>query len=435
MPMTLHTRQTCQDRKLRVLALVPPDKTGRTVSRFTFFREELDAFSAAGVEIHTISEHTDKRVRINDVTLHPIPRIRDLGHTLNSLTFFRRSLIPHKSLSDRLLSQLKIARYDSAIASVLREQDIDIVYSPFAWPQSTAGVNAAHHVGVPVVASLRGADGFSVPEINYGLLERRPQMAATLQQADHVIGVCRGLADSAISMGAPADRVSVVWQGVHLENFSPGNRADSRRKLNLNDRPTVLFVGNFVPVKGIATLLAAFDHLIADMPQVQLVMCGTGSELERIEHFRNERPDVRRVILPGRVSRESIPDYFRAADVFVLPSLSEGGPNVLVEAAACGLPAVGSIAGGIPDYIDDNVTGLLFESQNAEQLAEKLKYMLQHPELAEQMGRAGRERAIEQFGYQQMINNLLNVFEETVTAFGADNRPQTQAVNFPAAVS
>ena len=225
--MTLHTRQTCQDRKLRVLALVPPDKTGRTVSRFTFFREELDAFSAAGVEIHTISEHTDKRVRINDVTLHPIPRIRDLGHTLNSLTFFRRSLIPHKSLSDRLLSQLKIARYDCAIASVLREQDIDIVYSPFAWPQSTAGVNDAQHVGVPVVASLRGADGFSVPEINYGLLERRPQMAATLQQADHVIGVCRGLADSAISMGAPTDRVSVVWQGVHLENFSPGNRADS----------------------------------------------------------------------------------------------------------------------------------------------------------------------------------------------------------------
>ncbi len=71
-----------------------------------------------------------------------------------------------------------------------------------------------------------------------------------------------------------------------------------------------------------------------------------------MKKFQREHPDTRRVILPGRVSRELIPDYFRAADVFVLPSLSEGSGNVLLEAAACGCPAIGSNVGGIPDYIE-----------------------------------------------------------------------------------
>lgn len=401
--------------EIRILALVPPSKSASHSAAYTVLQEELAAFSNAGVEVHVVNPYAETTDRVQHVMMHPIPQLRNLSHTLRSLLRFNLPPISGQRVPGKFFRQLAVARFELAIEKVLRDEKIDLIYSPFAWPKRTAGLGAAQRVGVPVVVSLRGADAFSVSDLNYGVGHDQSVIESTLSRADHVIGVSSALASQAIALGAPAERVSVVLKGVDVGQFSVGNRKESRVKLGLPNVPTILFVGNFVPIKGIDTLLDAYDRLIRECPDAQLVMCGDGSELEKVKKFQSEHPDTRRVILPGRVSRELIPDYFRAADVFVLPSLSEGSGNVLLEAAACGCPTIGSNVGGIPDYIEDGKTGLLFESRNVQQLAEKIQYVLTHSDSAEQMGDFGRERAVSHFQYHKMIDNLLDLFQRVIS--------------------
>ena len=100
--------------------------------------------------------------------------------------------------------------------------------------------------------------------------------------------------------------------------------------------------------------------------------------------------------------------------MFVLPSLAEGSGNVILEAAACARPAVGTRVGGIPEYIDDEVTGLLCEKRCPESLAEKLTTILSDEQLASRMGRIGRQRVEENFRYEQMIDRTIAVYHELI---------------------
>lgn len=398
------------DPEIRMLALVPPDRTAATVSAYKILVEELAKLAGTGIEIHAISEHVSQTTTVPSATLHPIPRVRNVWHTLRTLPSLLRGKTQAGGTQHDVNYRLKRGRFERTMDKVIREHRINLVYSPFAWPQSTAGIDTAHRRGVPVVVSLRGADVFSVPEINYGRAPQQTPIATTLKRADHVIGVSRALADKAIELGADPQHVSVVCKGVDLEHFSPGDKTESRRKLGIPDSPTVLFVGSFVPVKGINVLLSAFDRVVGKIPQAQLVMCGDGPELASVQKHRDEQSNSQRIILPGRIPRDQIADYFRAADLFVLPSLSEGSGNVLLEAAACEVPTVGSAVGGIPDYIEDGTTGWLFEKQNDQDLADKLLQLLEDPAMATQMGQAGRGRVVSTFQYSHMIDAILATF-------------------------
>ncbi|TWU12639.1 GDP-mannose-dependent alpha-(1-6)-phosphatidylinositol monomannoside mannosyltransferase [Symmachiella macrocystis] len=422
-------------RKIRILALVPPSKTASHSAAYTVLQEELAAFSNAGVEVHVVSPHAKTSGNVQSVKMHPIPQMRKVSHTLRSLFRLQLPTNSGERVPGKFSRQLAVARFELAIEKVLRDEKIDLVYSPFAWPKRTAGIGAAHRVGVPVVVSLRGADAFSISDLDYGVGFDQSVIALTLCRADHVVGVSSALADQAMALGAPAERVSVVLKGVDVDHFSVGNRTESRVKLGLPDVPTILFVGNIVPVKGIDTLLGAYDCLVRECPQAQLVMCGDGSELEKVKEYQREHSETRRVILPGRVSRELIPDYFRAANVFVLPSLSEGSGNVLLEAAACGCPTIGSSVGGIPDYIDDGKTGLLFESQNVQQLAGKIQYVLTNSEGAAQMGQSGREWVVAHFQYQAMIDNLLALFQRVISNSGNPASQSESRLESPSVVA
>jgi glycosyltransferase involved in cell wall biosynthesis len=292
-----------------------------------------------------------------------------------------------------------------------------LIYSPFAWPKGTAGVPAARSAGVPTIVSLRGADALIEPSIGYGkVLDEfhRRRISSTLRTADHVIAVSRALADRALELGATPEKVSVVLKGVDHERFAPGNASGARRALGLPERPTVLFVGSLIPRKGLESLLAAIELVRQRVPDVQLIACGSGPDAARLQQLVKDKQLDAHVRLLGWVERPVIPEYFRACDVFVLPSLSEGSGNVLVEAAASAKPSIGTNDSGIPDYVDDGVTGYLFEKGNARDLAEKLVELLRDPELAQRMGIAARDRAASRHRYGQMLDALLDIFERVV---------------------
>lgn len=396
---------------MNVLALVPPDKKGKRAARYSFLYEELAAMAARDVHVHAVSPFVTSECRRDGVAIHPIPRVLAIGHSLRSLPWLAHPLV-HGSFAQRST----LARTLTAIVDVVRNEKIDVIYSPFAWPNGSAGVPAAQDAGVPVVVSLRGADIMVEESVGYGRMRDarvRAAFSKILQNVDHVIGVSRALVDRAVEFGVSPDKTSVVLKGVDWGRFSIGDAADARQKLTLPERPTILFAGNFIALKGIDCLLESFKLVQQVIPQAQLVMCGDGEEFEPFRLKVHDAGLENDVHLVGRIGRDKIADYFRACDVFALPSLSEGSGNVLIEAAACGKPTLGSNVAGIPDYIDDGLTGYLFEKGNPQDLSEKLIRILSDAEHARQLGLAGRERVERLHGYDQMIDAILETLEQT----------------------
>jgi glycosyltransferase involved in cell wall biosynthesis len=117
------------------------------------------------------------------------------------------------------------------------------------------------------------------------------------------------------------------------------------------------------------------------------------------------------ITFTGSVNHSDVPLFLKEADIFVLPSLSEGFPVVIPEAMAAGKPVVASNVGGIPDAVTDGVTGFLVAPKNAEQLAEKIVYLIEHPEEGKRMGKAGRRLVEERFTWEKIAKRTIGIYK------------------------
>lgn len=386
------------------------------LTSLTLMDEELRALHARGVELHTIlhdlPEHDQSVLKC-----HVMPRIRNVPHSttaaIHCLTRIGNNAYSSPSIVERFL----LARIQHWIAKVVRENKIKILHSHWARPMGSAGAAAKRRTGVPLVMTLRGADILNEPSIGYGNTLNPAyvkRLRHAFRHADRIIGVSSQIADRAIELGAHPDRTVVIHKGVDTERFCPKEPRVAKSELGLEERPTILFVGAFGPWKGISDLLAAFLAIKKRVPDAQLVMCGKGKMLDDIRGFIREHEFENDVILPGHVNRELVPSYFQACDVFVLPSLTEGSGNVLLEAAACGRPTVGTRVGGIPDYIADGKTGFLCEKSNPKDLTEKLLTILEDEKLSQHLGSAGLAQVQSGFRYDQMIQKIIDVYRDVL---------------------
>ncbi len=253
----------------------------------------------------------------------------------------------------------------------------DIVFAPWAYPDGYAAVKLARQALLPVVVQVHGSDVRSLDAIP----SRIPGTAWALRQADGVIAVSRELSNRVIGLGVDARRVEVVIDGVDPQQFHPGDRIAARSKISLaSGIKHLLFVGNLVHVKGIDVLLTACQKLSSTVGPWQLHVIGEGPLRGRLVRQSKSLGIGDHVRFHGSIAHEVLPDWFRAADLFVLPSRSEGVPNVLLEAAACGLPFVASDVGGIPEIADIGASHLV-PPENPQFLSQAIVEMLSQPAL------------------------------------------------------
>lgn len=220
----------------------------------------------------------------------------------------------------------------------------DTVFAPWAYPDGWAATRLAAEFGLPCVVQVHGSD--------VKLLDRHPSRARptadALARAHGVVAVSRDLATAVENLGVDRRKIRVIYDGVDADLFHPGDRAAARHRLNRPlDRPFALFVGNLVAVKRPDRILHAIASTNADA-----VFIGEGPWKRRLEAIACQLNLTHRVTFAGGRPQTELPDWYRAADVFVLPSDSEGVPNVLLEASACGTPWVASDVGGIPEILD-----------------------------------------------------------------------------------
>jgi len=284
-----------------------------------------------------------------------------------------------------------------AIRRLRRERRFDLVHAHWIVPNGVAAAMACGNV--PLAIGLHGSDVF--------LAERRGVRRLArwaLSRARLLTGCSPELVERVRALGFPEERLAersrVIPYGVDVGTFSPApeRRTLWRQRLGIPDgAPLLLGVGRMATKKGFQVLIEILPSLLGEFPDLHVVLAGGG---DLLDGFRESaRPLGTRVHFPGAVLRDTLPDLFRAADLFVLPAIHDargnvdGLPNVILEAMATGLPVVASGISGIPLAVEDGSTGLLVPEGDRTALLGALRKLLADPAEARAMGERGRRKA------------------------------------------
>jgi glycosyltransferase involved in cell wall biosynthesis len=223
----------------------------------------------------------------------------------------------------------------------------DLILNYWLYPDGYAAVRIARELRVPVVV---GAIGSDIRRRNDPITIRL--VRETMLGADAVITVSEELRQQAIAQGVPGEKITAILNGCDTAIFHPGDRAAARREVGCDPSDElIVYAGNLLASKGLGELLQAFLEMAKSRPGLRLAMVGQGPFRDRLASRAGAAGMEKRVLLPGRADAAGVANWMRAADIFCLPSYSEGCPNVVVEALACGCPVVASNIGGIPELV------------------------------------------------------------------------------------
>jgi glycosyltransferase involved in cell wall biosynthesis len=317
------------------------------------------------------------------------------------------------NLRRSLLARLEVPFFTAAMAAAAARwgRRADLVHAQWAVSGFAASL-ARPLCSRPLVLTVRGSD---LKAAGGGLT--RWATGRALRSAARVLAVSEDLRSEAVARGAPEEKVRMLPNGVDLDAFAASDRAEARERLGLSrDAAMVLFAGQLAPVKNPLALAAAAGGLAKLEPRVEFHVVGEGPEEEALRARAGELGVSDRVVLHGRRPHREMPAWLAACDMLILPSRSEGRPNVVLEAMAASRPVVASNVGGVSELVDDGRTGILVPAEDDAALTEALRKLLADPASRERMGAAGRAR-IEELGlsWKAQAAEHIRLYEEVIS--------------------
>ncbi|NUQ21728.1 MAG: glycosyltransferase family 4 protein [Gemmatimonadaceae bacterium] len=292
------------------------------------------------------------------------------------------------------------------IAAILRRRGAEVAHS-HEFTMGVYGAAAARMARIPHVLTMHGGRYYA------GRLQRRLALGIAARASGAVVGVSSAVArDLERTLHLRRGSVRVVPNGVPERH---GDGARIRRELGLGDDDRlVLAVGNLYPVKGHIVLLRAIaaSSATGGARRTVVAIAGRGEEEARLRAYAREAGIEERVKLLGY--RPDGADLLAAADVYVMPSLSEGLPLALLEAMTAGRAVVASRVGGIPEVVRDGEHALLVPPGDHEALAATLERVLDDASLRERLGNAARQRALAEYGIERMVDAYQEIYTALV---------------------
>jgi teichuronic acid biosynthesis glycosyltransferase TuaC len=276
----------------------------------------------------------------------------------------------------------------------------DLIDAHYFYPDGVAAVRLAREFHLPVVVTARGTDINLIPQ--YALPRRMILNAA--HAADGLITVCQALKDGMVALGVPADRITVLRNGVDLGLFHPDGRDGARRRLDFRRR-TIGSVGWLIERKGHHHVIAALTKL----PDTDLVIVGEGPERSRLERLAASLGVSDRVRFMGSLDQRRLAEVYRALDALVLASSREGWANVLLESMACGTPVVASSVWGTPEVVTAPAAGVLMATLDADGVANGIVRLF-----ASLPSRKATRTYAEQFSWDATTRGQLSLFHRIV---------------------
>ncbi len=314
----------------------------------------------------------------------------------------------------------KVMLPSSKLARVIRNKAAElnvshIIFDP-AFPVGLLG----SHIGLPYSIIVHGAE-LTVPA-------RLPILKNLLAgEVQRSIGIIAAGGYPALEVQRLIHRnkripVRVVMPGVDTSRFVPlSSEQKIQARVRLNIEPHIQLVtsiSRLVPRKGMDTLILASSTLKLKYPHLKVLIGGAGRDQKRLESMvaKTRAP----VQFLGEIKHEQLPEIYGASDLFVMACRDrwagleqEGFGVVFLEAAACGIPQIAGSSGGSHEAVADGISGLVLEnSSDPAELAAKISYFLDNPEIRSQMGSAARHRAEQEFGYDYLSEGLFEVIKE-----------------------
>jgi glycosyltransferase involved in cell wall biosynthesis len=216
-------------------------------------------------------------------------------------------------------------------------------------------------------------------------------------------------------MNINTEKLMVLRNAVDLDRFKPIKNKNMRNQFNIEDDDVlILFIGHLEPFKGIFELLDGFYKINKQNRNSKLMIIGEGHQEKKVRNKVLEYQINEAVIFTGKISPEEIQNYYQMADIFVLPSYTEGLPLVVVEAMACGLPIVASCVGGIPEVVENNENGFLIPPRNVGELKTKLEQLIVDQDLREKFGNKSLKIVNENFNIEYKVKKMINLYENLI---------------------
>jgi colanic acid/amylovoran biosynthesis glycosyltransferase len=377
----------------------------------TFLNRLVTGFAASGIHVSIAGDKND----------HPGVMALDNVNLLWAPSWKGSFVVKAGRLLALFFSHFSFRRLPWLIAQVHNSQSLSQLffrlyqYLPFmkcAWdliyfPWNSTGIEyrSLFDLGIPVVISCRGSQVNIRPHLpgQEGYVQA---LRTSLHQATAVHCVSFDIQQSVIGLGANPDRCRIIRPAVDPDFFSPPAHPPD------NQRFSLISTGSLIWRKSYETMLTALKHLVAAGIDAELHIIGEGPERQLILFTIHDLGLQNRVTLHGHLAPTAVRDQLRAADVFVLSSLSEGIANAALEAMSCGLPVVTSDCGGMREAVTDGVEGFIVPLRDPQAMAEALHKLSDDSTLRARMGATARARINKDFSLEQQVAEFINLFHE-----------------------
>ena len=389
-------------------------------------------YGGAGVHIDFLSQELAKlgnvEVRCFGNQEEHLPSMNVLG-IQSSLTQMEDETNPHIKMFHNLSKNVEMSQHTL---------EADIIHC-HTWYTHLAGIFSRELLQSPLILtthSLETHRPWKVEQLGNGYFLSRWIENHAYNTADGIIAVSEQMKTDVIeAYGVSPEKVTVIHNGIDPEFYSPTFDNDLLKEYGINPNiPFVLFVGRITRQKGISQLISAAKYFNENC---QIVLCAGAPDTpeiaketeELIADLKSQRDGI--ILISEMLPREKVKVLYSHARVFACPSLYEPFGIINLEALSCETPVVGSAVGGIPEIIQEGKTGYLIELESISRIdfnpknpdafqksfAAKVNILLDDENLANQMGKLGRQRVLEKFSWESIAKTTFNYYEQVIAKF------------------
>jgi teichuronic acid biosynthesis glycosyltransferase TuaC len=339
-------------------------------------------------------DHKSPLCRFEGIETFSIPYLRPPGNFYNRWS----GLAAFRAMKSRSLKLHESRKFD-------------VIYATDFFPDGDAAVRLAKYLKLPAACLGIGID-VNITAHSSKTIYRH--FVRTAKELDGTLACGQGVADGikAVTGKNPL----CVYGVLDLEEFSPvPDKIPVRKELNLPpDKTIALYAGYLTKRKGVYDLLEAIYRAQKKCPDILLVICGAGPEEAAMKRLIREKGMEHTVHMAGEIEPERMNKWMQASDLFVLASHTEGMPNVVMEAMACGLPVVATAVGGLPEAIGDCDGVILVPPENVDEMEKAIAKIINNKQLKANMQIAARKKAEENFGAKRNARLILDYLKKIV---------------------
>jgi glycosyltransferase involved in cell wall biosynthesis len=290
------------------------------------------------------------------------------------------------------------------------ENKFDIIYATDLFPDGDAAARLSRYLDIPATCLAIGIDANQTAFASRTLYNH---FVRVINKLDGTLACGQSVADKMDKR--TGHNALCVYGVVDFDKFFPvDDKSSVREVLGLSeDCLYLLYAGYLDKRKGLYELFDAFAE-VKNKKKVKLILCGDGSERENLKQYAEQKGISDSVIMPGMIEPEDMNKWLKACDLFVLPSYSEGMPNVVMEAMACGVPVIATKVGGLPEAVGESEGAVLVEPKNVQSLGSALREVITNSDMRIRMGKAARELAVEKFGVRRSAKRILDYLQTII---------------------